>query len=242
MIKKILLVSAACLACVFGSFEDNVAKLIEKETQTKVKVISTSDLKSNKDIKLVVIEIENNSQRIPMLATKNGDLIIGLSNIMFSSSSADNEIIAKVAEESTKHNESSQQNAAGKLIDQLKPEQYVTLKSSAKNPGTYFIVADPNCGYCREEFKRVDEKLKTHNVNIIIVGILGEDSLKKAAYAVENIKSDMSEKDKLKKFKEIFSNSFKTPKSIDTAKVKETTEFLFKSGVIRGVPFIYEKK
>ncbi|MDE6886554.1 MAG: hypothetical protein K2P17_05920 [Helicobacteraceae bacterium] len=242
MIKKILLVSVACLACVFGSFEDNVAKLIEKETQTKVKVVSTSDLKSNKDIKLVVIEIENNSQRIPMFATKNGNLIIGLSNIMFSSSSADNEIIAKIAEESTKHNESSQQNAAGKLIDQLKPEQYVTLKSSAKNPGTYFIVADPNCGYCREEFKRVDEKLKTHNVNIVIVGILGEDSLKKAAYAVENIKSNMSEKDKLKKFKEIFSNSFKTPKSIDTTKVKETTEFLFKTGVIRGVPFIYEKK
>ncbi|RDU65595.1 hypothetical protein [Helicobacter sp. MIT 14-3879] len=235
------------LALFFGyinaaSFDDNLTSLIEKETQTKVKIISTNDLKATKDLKFVIVEIIDNAQRIPMFATKDGKMIIGLSNMFFASEKADEDIIAKASAEAMSHNENSQQMAAGKLIDGLKPEQYITLNSKAKNPKTYFIVADPNCGYCKEEFRNIDEKLKTHNVNIVMVGILGEDSLKKASYAMDNINSKMNEKDKLNKLKEVFSNNFKAPSNIDTTKVKNTTESLFKSGVIRGVPFIYEAK
>lgn len=225
-----------------ASFEDNLTKLIEKRTQTKVKIISKSDLKSSKDLKFAIIELDANKQRIPLFATKNGDMIIGLSNIFFTAQNADEDMIDKKVEEIGAHNENSQTIAAGELIKQLKPEQFITLKSSAKNAKTTFIIADPNCGYCKEEFRKIDERLKTQNINMVLVGILGEDSLKKAASVVNKIKSADSEKTKLNALKEMFSNSFKAPKSIDTTAVKETSDFLFKNGVIRGVPYIYEVK
>lgn len=225
-----------------ASFEQNLKNLIEKETATKVKIISTSDLKSSKDLKFVIIELEGNMQRIPLFATKNGDMIIGLSNIFLTNAKADDDLVASKSAELQAYNESAQTRAAGALIEQLKPEQYITLKSSAKDAPTTFIIADPNCGYCKEEFRKIDERLKTQNVNMVMVGILGEDSLKKAASVVSKVKSSDNEKKKLNALKEVFSNTFKAPKSIDTTKVKETSELLFKGGVIRGVPYIYEVK
>lgn len=225
-----------------ASFEQNLLNLIEKQTQTKVKIISQSDLKASKDLKFVVIEIENNAQQIPLFATKNGDMIIGLSNIFFTGFNADEEMIAKSIAAVETHNENSQSIAAGALIKQLKDSQFITLKSKAKDAKTVFIVADPNCGYCKEEFRNIDERLKTQNVNVVMVGILGEDSLKKAASVVSKVKSSDKEKTKLNAIKEVFSNNFKAPKTIDTKAVKETSDFLFKGGVIRGVPYVYEVK
>lgn len=242
--KKIILALLALLVTQINaaSFEDNLANIIKNETKTEVKVISSNDLKGSKDIKLAVVEIVANSQRIPVFATKDGKMVIGLSNILFTENKDDEDLIAKVSKDVMEYSQNAQQMAAGKLIEQLKPEQYITLKSSASNAKTTFIIADPNCGYCKEEFRNVDERLKTSNVNIVLVGILGQDSVKKAAYGVNKIKSSMSEKDKLNGLKEVFSNNFKAPKTIDTKAVEETTEFLFKGGVIRGTPFIYEVK
>ncbi len=225
-----------------ASFEQNLTNLIEKQTQTSIKIVSQSDLKSSKDLKFVVIEIANNAQRIPLFATKSGETIIGLSNVFFTNAKADEELIAQKVAEIESHNENSQSIAAGALIKQLKDSQYIALKSSAKNAPTTFIIADPNCGYCKEEFRKIDDRLKTQNVNIVMVGILGEDSLKKAASVMSKVKSSDKEKTKLNALKEVFLNNFKAPKTIDTTAIKETSDFLFKSGVIRGVPYIYEVK
>ncbi len=225
-----------------ASFEQNLKNLIEKQTQTPIKIVSQSDLKSSKDLKFVVIEITSNAQQIPLFATKNGDMIIGLTQVFFTNTKADEELVGKKIAEIESHNENSQSIAAGALIKQLKDSQYITLKSSKKDAHTTFIIADPNCGYCKEEFRGIDERLKTQNVNVVLVGILGEDSLKKAASVVSKVKSSDSEKKKLSAIKEVFSNTFKAPKTIDTTAIKETSDFLFKGGVIRGVPYIYEVK
>lgn len=225
-----------------ASFDEKIANLIQQQTGTAVKIISKNDLKSSKDLKLVIIELDANKQRIPIFATKNADTIIGMSNIFFTSNDSDKNIIEDKIKELESYNENVQNIAAGELIKQLKPEQFITLKSKAKNAKTVFIIADPNCGYCKEEFRNIDERLKTQNVNMIIVGILGEDSIKKAAWVVDKVKSSDSEKTKLNALKEVFSSTFKAPKNIDTTRVKETTEFLFKGGAIRGVPYIYEVK
>lgn len=225
-----------------ASFDEKIANLIQQQTGTAVKIISKSDLKSSKDLKLVIIELDANKQRIPIFVTKNADTIIGMSNIFFTNNDSDKNIIEDKIKELESYNENIQNIAVGELIKQLKPEQFITLKSKAKNAKTVFIIADPNCGYCKEEFRNIDERLKTQNVNMVIVGILGEDSIKKAAWVVDKVKSSDSEKTKLNALKEVFSSTFKAPKNIDTTKVKETTDFLFKGGAIRGVPYIYEVK
>lgn len=224
-----------------ASFEESVKELIEKETGAKVKVVKSAELKDNKDLRLVIVEITENFQQIPMFATKDGGVVVGLSNIFITNSKADEGIVQKLTEEAMDYNENSQKTAAKELIEALKPEQYITLRSSAKNPKTYFIVADPNCGYCKEELKNVESRLKTHNVNMVLVGILGEDSQKKAAAIVNNINSKMSEKDKLNGIRKVFAAGYKAPKDIDTRRVQETTDALFSTGVIKGVPFVYEQ-
>lgn len=229
-----------------ASFEDKLVSLIEKQASgnesIKVKVVSKSDLKSSKDIKFVIIELTHNKQRIPVFVTKNADMVVGVSNIFFTNQGDDETLITKQLKELETHNENSQTIAAGELIKQLKPEQFITLKSKAKNAKTIFVIADPNCGYCKEEFRNIDKRLKTENINVVMVGILGEDSLKKAAWITNKIKSSDSEKVKLEALQEVFSNNFKAPQNIDINNVKETTNFLFKTGVIRGVPYIYEVK
>lgn len=242
MIKNILLASTVLSSSLFAaSFEDNVKNLIEKQTSAKVNIVNSVDLKDSKNLKIVVIEIADGSaQRVPMFATSDGNTIIGLSNLFFTASKSDEDIVSKVSNDTMAYNENGQKEAAGKLIKALSPDQYITLKSDAKNPKTYFILADPNCGYCREELRNIEDRLKTHNVNMVIVGILGEDSQKKAAYLMDNIKSNMSESAKLKGIREVFSSNFKAPSKIDTSKVSQTTESLFRTGVIRGVPYIYE--
>lgn len=224
-----------------ASFEDNIKSLIEKNTDAKIKVVSTHDLKDNKDLKIVVIEIEGNFEQLPIIATKDGNMIIGMSNIFFTNSSNDEGIVKELSNKILKSNQDSQQKAASNIIKGLTKEQYVSIKSSAKNAKTYFIISDPNCGYCREELKDIDNKLKTHNVNMVPVGMLGEDSEKRSTYILNKITTNMSDKDKVKLFKEVYSNSFKSPKTIDTSKVKDTTKYIFSKGVINGVPFIYEE-
>jgi len=59
---------------------------------------------------------------------------------------------------------------------------------------------------------------------------------------VNNTTSAMSERDKMSALREVFSKNFKAPSSIDTKAVEATTDFLFASGVIRGVPFVYESE
>lgn len=249
MFKTIL--SSLLLATILfaAPFEDNIIKLLEKQTNTKIKIIKNETLKENNNLSFLIIEIIEHSQRIPIFATKDGNTIIGLSNIFFTNSTEDENMIQKAAKEIIAYNEKNAAKAedlakveGGKLVEQLKPEQYISFQSNAKNPKTYFIVADPNCGYCREEFKNINEKLKTHNVNMVIVGILGEDSQKKAAYVMNKIDDKTSQKDKMNALQEIFSTNFKTPKTIDVTKINDTTSFLFKSGLIRGVPFIHETK
>lgn len=241
MVKKILLALAIVASGSFAaSFDDNVKSMIKKETSTDVRVVEKVNLKSSKDLVFVVIEVADNTERVPLFVTKDGNTIIGLSNIFFTNSEADKDAINKAIENTLAHNENSKKAGIENLIKSLKPEQYITLKSSAKNPKTYFIVSDPNCGYCREELKNVNDKLKTHNVNLVVVGILGEDSQKKSAYLMNKVNSKMSEKDKLNEIREVFSPNFKAPKTIDTSSIQKTTESLFKSGMITGVPYIHE--
>lgn len=223
-----------------ASFEDTIKDLIEKQTGTKINVISTQDFKDNKNLKIAVIEVLNNAQQLPVIVTKDGGMVIGISNIFFTSSSNDESIVKNIADKINENNKNSQQKAASNIIKDLKSSQYVSIKSTAKNPKTYFIISDPNCGYCREELKSIDEKLKTHNVNMVPVGMLGEDSAKKSAYILSKVSSNMSSEDKVKLFRDVYSSSFKTPKNIDTSTISETTKFIFSTGVINGVPFIYE--
>ena len=241
--KKILFCTSCIVSLVFSaSFEDAIKKLIEEQTGTEINVVKTQSFKDNKNLMIAVVEIADNYQQLPIVATKDGSMVIGLSNIFFTSSSEDENIVKGVVDEMNENNKDSQQKAASSIIKELKADQYISIKSSAKNAKTYFIISDPNCGYCREELKNIHEKLKTHNVNMVPVGMLGEDSAKKSAYIFSKVSSSMSNKDKIKLFEEVYSNKFKAPKDIDTSKISDTTKSIFSTGIINGVPFIYEDK
>lgn len=237
MLKHILLSILLCGAS-FAAFEDEVKSLLEAEMDMSVNIISVREL--NKDFKVVLVKIGKSNEIVPLLATKNGREVI-VAQALLSKDAKTTESYLKIINEVMTQNKESGAAEAGKLIKQLKSEQYIALKSEAKNAKTMFIVSDPNCGYCKNEFRQIDEKLKTHNINMVMVGILGEDSLKKSAYAFSKLNAKSSQGDKMNVLKEIFSANFKAPKNIDTSKIKATNELLFSTGAIRGVPYIYEE-
>ena len=145
--KKIMCMLTIAANITFaGSYEDTIKSIIEKETNTKINVIKYKDFKDNKGLRVAVIEIENELQQIPIITNDKGDMIVGLSNLFFTKSMDDENIVKEIANEIMANNESKEQKAAAPIIDKLQPSEYISMKSEAKDAKTYFIISDPNCG------------------------------------------------------------------------------------------------
>ncbi|REA74498.1 disulfide isomerase, partial [Staphylococcus pseudintermedius] len=57
--------------------QDNLVSVIEKQTNKKVRILEIKPLKSSQDLKIVVIEDPDTKYNIPLVVSKDGNLIIG---------------------------------------------------------------------------------------------------------------------------------------------------------------------
>lgn len=75
--------------------QDNLVSVIEKQTNKKVRILEIKPLKSGQDLKMVVIEDPDTKYNIPLVVSKDGNLVIGLSNIFFSNKSDDVKLVVE---------------------------------------------------------------------------------------------------------------------------------------------------
>ena len=176
---------------------------------------------------------------IPFLADSKKKILIGVAQDMVISddkefSKALEEIIKQVRE----HNQKSTDNA---VIDVFKKYSQMSVKLEGANPkNTTYIVLDANCPYCKDEIKNLDSYLKQGNVELMIVGVLGVDSAKKAATFYANIKHKKSQSDKLAYIKSVFEPSFKADSNSNAEGMMSVNIALSEAG-LRGVPYIIKR-
>ncbi|AFI06415.1 protein disulfide-isomerase DsbK [Helicobacter cetorum] len=237
----------------YKSMQDNLVKVIEKQTSKKVSVLEIKPLKSSQDLKIVVVEDPDTKYHIPLVVSKDGNLIIGLSNIFFSNKSEDVQLVTEINQEIQTLNTTQQNSSKLNALFEAIPSDYVIElpSSNAKNRDKIlYIVSDPMCPHCQKELTKIKEHLKESSVRMVIVGWLGVNSAKKAAIIQEEIAQarakGASVEDKIAIIEKIYStqydiNAQKEPEGLRT-KVENTTKKIFESGVIKYVPFLYKYK
>ncbi|MGL2909267.1 disulfide isomerase, partial [Helicobacter pylori] len=142
--------------------QDNLVKVIEKQTNKKVRILEVKPLKSSQDLKMVVIEDPDTKYNIPLVVSKDGNLVIGLSNIFFSNKSEDVQLVAETNQKIQALN-ATQQNSAklNAIFNEIPADYVIELPSTnAENKDKIlYIVSDPMCPHCQKELTKLRDHL-----------------------------------------------------------------------------------
>lgn len=239
MIKKSIKITLASVLvlCGISAFANssNIENLVREKVGIESKVISSVSLKELQNMKLVILE--SNEQRVPFLSNENGNTLIGLDNSFLTSNDDMLAKLQKTVQEAETYNTRGKND---KLLANIKGKNYpvISLQSKHKTNKTIYIVSDPNCPYCQDELARIDERLENGNVKIIVVGLLSDNSLSKASDIYEQIKSAKTNQAKIDTLKRIYANGYKTNSTPNRIAI-DLTNLIRQSG-ITGVPYLFE--
>lgn len=249
MSHKILsycLLTLACSTQLFAaSFEENLTKVLS-QTGHKVKIIASKTLVGMNDMRIVNVEFSNatGAQRTPFLATADGKGAVIFNALFFSANKEQNDpIIESMLSEIDTFNQSKKNAQLNALFESFPAERFVEIP--AKKSGvtqTTIIVSSPDCPYCREELANLDKRLLTSNVKMIIVPLNGQESYVRAQILVNELQKADTTAHKIEILKKIYAANYQIPekqKKIDTSFVAQNAEMVFKSGLIRSVPYIH---
>ncbi|PAF41634.1 disulfide isomerase [Helicobacter sp. 11S02596-1] len=244
--KKILPVALIFFAFSFAqaNVEKNIANIIQKQTGKNVSVLKIQSLQSNPELKVAIIEDPSTKYQIPIFTSKDGNVIIGLSNVFFANEKKDAELVNQFYQTAQAHNSQQQNSAKLKTLFESIPDDYVIdLPSTTKgNQKVTYIVSDPMCPHCQNELRDIDSRLKETNVKMILVGFLGEKSAIKSSIILEKIKSAKTPAEKIQILKQIYAPTYepKEKPEKELKKVENITKKITDSGLIKYVPYIYE--
>lgn len=229
-----------------ANMQENLTKLIKEKTKQDIKVMQTYDLRANANFKVVILEDTLSKTQIPIITDKDGSMLFALTNIFFSANEADTKLIGEIIQKIQSQNDKQVNSAAiNKLLESIPDDYVIKLNSTTKNNQKItYIISDPMCPHCQDELRHIDEKLKESNVYMVLVAYMGQDSINKAANILEKIKPLKETKEKVNLLQQVYATTFKAQESNakEIKKVENITKKIADSGLIKGVPFIYEYK
>ncbi len=213
----------------------NIEKVF-KDRGYEAKVVSSKD-SGIKGLSFVIAE--QGGFWIPFLVNPEGTILIGITpDTIISDDKAFGDSLDAIFKQVKDHNQTATDEAVLKVFDKY-AKNVITLEGKNTSKTTY-LVLDTNCPYCKEEVKKLEERLKTSNLKILLVGALSLESTQKAATFYENINAKSTQKAKLEYITEAFSPSFKPNSNINTDQVMNMSMELGGAG-LRGVPYIIER-
>ncbi|MDR2341723.1 MAG: hypothetical protein LBD84_01605 [Campylobacteraceae bacterium] len=218
---------------------DNAKNLFNEEVQT----ISVDKLKSIKGLNVVLFK-NKQGQVFPIYASDDGKSFLAFSNYYYFNDKEDDEILSKVLKNIEDINKQSTVKQAEELFDSFPKEAFVFIESEKKTDNLLTIVTDPDCPYCRNELKDIKNRLKNANVRMILAPVHDEKAFIKSALILKetkNLKSKDADKI-IAIFEKYYQDMDVSDKKIDTNFVHDNANKIFKSGFIRGVPYIHEGK
>lgn len=227
--------------CFGASFEDTLKSTIKAHTKQNIKIIKTQDLKSSPDVKFVIIAVGD--MQVPIFASKDGKVIIGVSNVFFAQNSEDMGTLGSALKQI--ENDSKPDKATlERFFKQIPKDEYIVLNSPKNVKKITYIVSDPNCPSCQRELQNIEKHLETSNVYMLIVGFIGQDSPTKASMLRERLLDVKDNKQIISVLREVYTPQSKIPAKYQNIDIKDTMKINQKvmNVGINSVPFIYESK
>lgn len=209
---------------------DSVQKTLDSNNISG-KVVSSTDLDSG--LSMIILNI--NDQQVPFLASNDGKVLFQPDSLLIQ----DKNVEARLQSFYKDLYEKQKVKINAKLKDVFKKQDKYVFHFKATKPSnkTIYIVSDPNCPYCQKEFQNISKRLENTNVEMIVVGFLGEDSMLKAAHALKE-KSGNQSKDMVI-LKKLYTPHSKV-QNIDTKEASALTQTIAAVGV-HSVPYIIEE-
>lgn len=239
-ISALLCAFALALSAQANANDANIAKkLLESKTKRTLEVVSFSPLDSSGLFLLTIQDKLNGYKTLLISDEKQKNLVVA--SAFFSSDEAAMRRVAQELNAISSHNFKVQNSAKLNALFASIPQDYAITITGATSKKLY-IVSDPMCSHCQEELAHIEEKLQTHTIIMIPVGLLGQDSLYKAADIARQIRSAKTPKEQIQTLRKIYARTYTPTTASDEAysQVVRVTNSIKNSGLIEGVPFIYE--
>ena len=234
--------SVLCAANIaFADFDTNFKQSIKELTNVDVEVQFKKALKILEG-QYFVMGRTKSGDIFPLSVVKNGKYFIGLSSVM-NFDKEDSRVIMNAINEAGEAKMKEDSKALNKLFKEFKEGDFVTLSGEGKNLPTKIIVTDPDCPYCRKELGNIEARLKEANLKLIFAPVHEQDAFIKAQLALNETKTAKDNKTKIAILRKYFQDNVKLSakeQKTDITQVKFTTEKIFGSGLINGVPFIFD--
>lgn len=101
------------------------------------------------------------------------------------------------------------------------------------------MILDTTCPYCAQEVMQLDKYLQDANIEILMVGILGQKAHARAAGFYQEFPEATTKEKKIALLKKVFDPSY-TPKSGNNELATKMSEATLAAGV-QGVPYMIKK-
>ncbi|MDD6055728.1 MAG: thiol peroxidase [Helicobacteraceae bacterium] len=241
--KKIVFLCVCVFSLSFAdNFQANFAKAIKDSSGVSVSVLVKKELESLGGLYFVIGKTQG-GDIFPVIVSGDGKYFIGLSSVMHFSKK-DSKVIKDSIAKASKDKEEADLVALNKLFKTFSKDDFIFLEGASKNLPTKIIITDPDCPYCRDELKNAEKQLKEANLKLIFAPVHDKAAFIKAQLALNEGKKAKSTKEKLEILRKYYKDIelSQTQLRTDIKQVQNTTKVIFDSGLVRGVPFIFEEK
>lgn len=249
--KRTILLCAMAGSLFAGEIETNIEATIKAASKLDVKVLETKKLEHFNQMLFARLKTPD-GREIPVFTSADGKSFIGFASVLYSPSEEDNKIVKTMLETVTATNKSLEEagaqkalEGASKVFENLPQDRYLMIKSSdPKVTKVTIVVSDPDCPYCREELKNIETRLKTTNVKMIFAPVHDDKAFVKSELIIKEGNKAKTSEDKIKLIRKYFVDMPLSPEQMktDISKTKDNAKVLFGSGIVKGVPFLYEVK
>lgn len=227
-----------CGVSLSAGFEDTLRATIKQNTKQDVKILKIQNLSSSPQVKLVLIQAGD--MQVPIFASSDGKLVIGVSNVFFAQKSEDMGAVGSLIKQ-TQKSERPSDEALSKLFKQMSKDDFIILHAKNAKKITY-IISDPNCPSCQKELGKIEERLKDSDVYMLPVGFVAQDSPIKASMLRDRLLDVKDDAKKLQVLREVYAPHSQIPTAYMNIDVRDTMKInqkVMEAG-IKSVPFIYE--
>ncbi|RDU64240.1 hypothetical protein CQA53_07770 [Helicobacter didelphidarum] len=208
-------------------------KLLKEQTNTDFKVVSNAT-DSLKDASFVIVESPN-GERLALISNKEGTYIVPLN---IGVGNATNSPLKIALDNVNRYNHDMKEKSVLAVFKKY-PDSILKIPAMTSTKNTTYMVLDTTCPYCVNEIHQLDTYLKRGNIEILIVGILGEKASKRAAGFYAELPNAKTREQKIALLKKIFTRDY-MPQNGNEEKAKLMSDSAFMAGV-QGVPYMILK-
>lgn len=211
-----------------------VQKLLKERTNLDFKVISNTQ-ETLKGASFVVVESPS-KERLALLVSQDGTYIVPLTDGI-SSGNSNNALRAGI----DSINQYNKNMKDSNVLALFKKYDNVVLKIPAQKDSkrTTYMILDTTCPYCLQEVMHLDDYLKEANLEILMIGILGQKAHNRVAGYYQELPSIKTREEKIAFVKRVFRADY-APKTGNNELATQVSEASLAAGV-QGVPYIVKR-